>query len=163
MNWPESWLLYALAAAAACFIAIFVIWHFYGLGKAIQTGRARELFSLQLERLEKEFLVQASAGGLPRGLRWTSCEFSSDAEFARERQSGQIVALVSVTVRFEAVEDGDMAGLPAVPIPRQGSAVLRFNKGEWTTRGRVIFNLGPAQVLTHFASDYELLHTRPVA
>ena len=148
-----------LLIPVAGFVALLVAWRFYGLGRAIQAERARELFRLQHERWEKLFFEKAAATGLPRGLRWVGCVFANEVEFARERQTKRTVALVPVTIQFEAVEGGDMEGLPAVPIPRSGSAVLHFIGGEWTTTGRVVFNLLPPQVLDRFASDYEPLHS----
>src|SRR5438876_9943567 len=82
-------------------------------GKGVQTERARELFLLQRERLEAKFVSAASASGKPRGLRWKDCDFESDIELARERATGQLVALVSVTVQVDAIPGRDMEYLPA--------------------------------------------------
>src|SRR5437016_6233847 len=84
------------------------------MGREIQIERARELFALQRERLEAHFLSAASATGKPRGLRWKDCDFDNDMELARDRQSGQLLALVPVTISFEAIEGGDMEGVEAV-------------------------------------------------
>lgn len=149
---PWGWVL-----AAGGVLFPLLAWWFYGLGREIHAARARELFRLQHEHWEKLFLERAAASGLPRGLRWVDCTFAPDVEFARERSTRQVIALVPVTVQFEAVEGGDMEGLPAVPLPRQGTAVLRFERHEWTTAGRVVFNLAPADVLKHFAAEYEPL------
>jgi hypothetical protein len=157
MNWFDPWLLLVPIAGL---LVLLLAWRFYGLGGAIQAERARELFRLQHERIEKAFLAKAASTGLPRGLRWISCDFSHEAEFARERSTRKIVALVAVTVGFEAIEGGDMEGLAAVPLPRHGSAVLHFVRGEWTTDGRVMFNLSPLQVLEQFASNYDPIHGR---
>jgi hypothetical protein len=136
---------------------VVVLWHFYGLGREIRAARARESFRLQHEHLETIVLERASASGIPRGLRWLACRFSSETEFAKERKTGRIVALVAVTVEFQAIEGSDMEGLPAVSLPRQGCAVLQFAHGEWTTTGRVLFNLSPSQVVEKFAHDYTRL------
>jgi hypothetical protein len=63
--------------------------------------------------------------------------------FARERATGQLAALASVTIQFEAVEGGDMEGLPAVGNLRDASAVFFFHRGRWHTAGRAVFNLNP--------------------
>jgi hypothetical protein len=138
-------------------LGMFLLWRFFHLGRVVLAERARESFRLQQERLAALFLDHASKTGSPRGLRWVSCEFEEGVEFARERHSRRIVALVPVTVRFEAVEGGDMEGLPAVPLPRHGTALLNFVNGEWTASGRVLFNLLPRQVLDQFTSEYEPL------
>jgi hypothetical protein len=125
------------------------------LGKEIQVERARELFQLQRERLEAKFVTAASATGKPRGLRWKDCAFEREVELARERQTGQLVALVPVTIQFEAIEGSDMEGLPAVANLRNASAVFFFQRGQWLTVGKTIFNLNPVEVIQHFKNRYE--------
>jgi hypothetical protein len=119
--------------------------------------RARRLFQQQRERLELQFFQAAAASGKPRGLRWKAIDWESGAEFARERASGQLAALVGVTIRFEAVEGSDMEGLPAVGNLRNASAVFFFHKGRWRTTGRTVFNLNPDEALAHFGNQYERL------
>src|SRR5947209_2830702 len=109
------------------------------MGREIQLERARELFALQRERLEAMFLRAAAATGKPRGLRWKDCDFETDLELARDRQSGQLLALVPVTIRFEAVEGGDMEGVEAVGNLRNASAVFFFQRGQWLTVGKAVF------------------------
>lgn len=136
-------------------LGLALVWRFYGMGRAIQAERARESFRLQHERLEKQFFDYASKSGSPRGLRWVSCDFSEQFRIARDKHGGGLVALVVATIQFEAIEGGDMEGLPAVPLPRQGSAVFRFARGEWTTVGRVIFNLTPEQILHDLPHEFQ--------
>jgi hypothetical protein len=125
------------------------------LGREIQAERARELFQLQRERLESDFERAAAASGKPRGLRWASCDWANDVAFARERRTGQLAALVGLTIQFEAIEGSDMEGLPAVGNLREASAVFFFHKGQWHTVGKALFNLGPSAALQHFQSLYE--------
>jgi hypothetical protein len=120
-------------------------------------AHARRLFQQQRERLELQFFQAASASGKPRGLRWKAIDWESGAEFARERASGQLAALVGVTIRFEAVEGSDMEGLPAVGNLRNASAVFFFHRGRWHTTGRTVFNLNPDEALAHFQNQYERL------
>jgi hypothetical protein len=154
MNGLEPWLWLVPVAGL---VLLVVVWRFYRLGREIQAERARESFRLQRERLEQIFLKTAASTGSPRGLRWLSCIFDSEVEFAREKPTGRIVVMVAATIHFEAIEGGDMEGLPAVPLPRQGTAVLSFSRGEWLTSGRVIFNLSPLEALHHFATQYTAL------
>ena len=118
---------------------------------------ARRLFQQQRERLELQFFQAAAASGKPRGLRWKAIDWESGAEFARERATGQLAALVGVTIRFEAVEGSDMEGLPAVGNLRNASAVFFFHRGRWHTTGRTVFNLNPDEALAHFGNQYERL------
>jgi hypothetical protein len=120
--------------------------------------RARQLFQQQRERLELLFFQAAAASGKPRGLRWKAIEWESGVEFARERASGQLAALVGVTIRFEAIEGSDMEGLPAVGILRNASAVFFFHRDRWHTTGKTVFNLNPDEALAHFQHQYERLN-----
>jgi hypothetical protein len=125
------------------------------LGGDIQFERARESFNLQRERLELKFLSAAAATGKPRGLRWKQCIFEGDPAFARDRRTRQLVVLVSVTVKFEAIAGSDMEGLPAVDNLRNASAVFFFHAGQWHTSGKAVFNMNPGEALHHFRNQYE--------
>jgi hypothetical protein len=126
-------------------------------GREVQAERVRELFRLQRERLEAQFLTAAAATGKPRGLRWKDCAFESELELARDRHSGQIVGLVPVTIQFEAIEGGDMEGVAAVSNLRNASAVFFFERGQWKTVGKAVFNMNPGEALEHFKKQYEWL------
>src|SRR6516225_5802678 len=98
---------YWLVPLLAVVVLGILIWMWRPLrafGREVQVERARELFSLQRQRLHDQFLRAAAATGKPRGLRWMECQWENGVEFARDRRSGQIAALVPVTIRFEAVE-----------------------------------------------------------
>ncbi len=123
--------------------------------REVQLERARELFKLQRERLEAQFLAAAAATGKPRGLRWQDCSWDNAVEFVRERATGHIAALVAVTIQFEAVAGGDLEGLPTVAQPRNGSAVFFFQAGHWLTVGQAIFNMSPHEAVARFGHQYE--------
>jgi hypothetical protein len=124
-------------------------------GRSVQVERARELFTLQRELLQQKFYAAAAATGKPRGLRWKECQWERHVEFARDRQSGEIAALVPVTIQFEAVEGGDMEGLPAVNNLRNASAVFFYHRGQWQTVGKAVFNMNPDETILHFKNQYE--------
>jgi hypothetical protein len=119
--------------------------------------RARKLFHLQRERVEHKFFLLAAKSGKPRGLEWTDCEFDDGVSFARERHSGQLQALVGVTVRFKAIEGGGMEENPNVALPRAATAVFQLEGDDWTTAGRVIFNLNPAEAIKHHEQELEVV------
>ncbi len=151
-----EWLWLLPAALLLLSVVLFVLRRpLRSLGKDIQVERARELFLLQRERLEAKFMTAAAATGKPRGLRWKDCSFEHDVELARERHTGQLVALVPVTIQFEAIEGSDMEGLPAVGNLRNASAVFFFHRGQWLTVGKAVFNLNPTEVIQHFKNRYE--------
>jgi hypothetical protein len=150
-----GWIWLVLVVAVVGLLLLLIRRPLRSLGKEIQLERARELFLLQRERLEAKFVTAAAATGKPRGLRWKDCAFEREVELARERQTGQLVALVPVTVQFEAVEGGDMEGLPAVANLRNASAVFFFQRGQWLTVGKAVFNLNPVEVIQHFKNRYD--------
>jgi hypothetical protein len=121
--------------------------------------RAREQFCEERDRLYADFFAAASNSGKPRGLRWkaldwTPAEGLPEPTFARDRNTGDIVALVPVTIRFEAIPGSDMEGLPAVGNLRNASAVFFYRRGAWHASGRAVFNLNPDEALAHFKDQF---------
>lgn len=150
----EQWLMLGLIPAGV--VVLVLAWRpLRRLGRGIQAERAQELFSLQQERLRVNFLKAAAATGKPRGLRWKDCSFDGPMALVRDRRSGQLLALVPVAIQFEAVEGGDMEGLPAVGNIRNASAVFFFQGGQWHTVGKAVFNLNPDEAILHFDKLYE--------
>src|SRR5208283_2926770 len=151
-----EWLWLVLGLLVLGGIGAVIYWRPLRLfSQEIQSERARELFQLQRERLEQMFFSAASVSGKPRGLRWKQCLFDGNLELARDRQSKQIIALLPVTISFEAVEGGDMEGVEAVGNLRNASAVFFLDRGQWQTAGKAVFNLNPDEALVHFKNQYE--------
>ncbi len=144
------WLALILAALAAL-VALIVLLRPRGVPVAF----ARAQFERHRTALQAQFFDAASRSGKPRGLRWTRCEWGPAVEFARDRRTGQLLALAGVTISFEAIPGGDMEGLPAVGNLRNASAVFAFDGLHWTTNGRAVFNLNPDEAIQHFGSQYE--------
>ena len=131
---------------------LFIRWRM--LPRVQSPAQARARFEQQRESLQSAFFQAASSSGKPRGLRWKECQWNDQIELVREKQTGQLHALVGVTISFEAIEGGDMEGVEAVGHLRDASAVFYFD-GEWKTAGRVVFNLMPADAVEHFKGNYE--------
>jgi hypothetical protein len=119
--------------------------------------RLQKDFHREREHLEAHFVKRAGASGRPRGLAWTDCDFADDVVYTRDRKSGELSALVAVTIHFEAVEGGGMEEVEFVRAPRDATAVFRVDRGRWTTDGRAVMNLNPTETLRHFQSDLELV------
>src|SRR5581483_4495772 len=82
-------------------VAALVIWRpMRRLGRELVVARARESFRLQRERLEAKFFDAAAATGKPRGLRWKECQFEDTMDLVRDRRTGELLALVPVTIAF---------------------------------------------------------------
>ncbi len=118
---------------------------------------ARKEFHLRREWLEAHFLKLASDSGKPRGLAWAECDFQDGVAFARERHTGHLRALVGVTISFEALEGGGMEDNPNVGNLRAATAIFRFDGIEWTTDGRAIFNLNPAEAIKYYENELEFV------
>jgi hypothetical protein len=145
----QLWIIVAVAVVAAA--ALIVGW------RRLRARRARDRqrsaiaqFDAQRPTLETEFLAAAAATGKPRGLRWVKCRLDGPTTFAVDRVSGELYALVGVTVSFEAIEGGGMEDVAAVGNLRAATAVFIHRDDRWTTDGRVVFNLDPAGTLNHY-------------
>lgn len=125
-----------------------------------QLRSAVAAFEGRLPALADEFHAAASATGKPRGLRWKSCDFGDSAQFAIDRVSDELYALAPVTISFEAVEGGGMEEVEAVGNLRTASAVFVHRDGDWTTDGRAVFNLEPAEAIKHY--DQSLRPLEPI-
>jgi hypothetical protein len=123
--------------------------------REIRTERARELFRLQRERLEAKFFDLAAKSGKPRGLRWVDAEWQDSVSYVRDRRSGEIAALVGITVRFEAIPGGGMEENPNVSNLRDATALFNYQRGQWSTNGRALFNMSPDGALNRYHDQYE--------
>jgi hypothetical protein len=118
---------------------------------------ARKQFAFRREWLEAHFLTLAGKSGRPRGLEWSDGEFDNDVAFARDRVSGELRALVGVTISFAAIEGGGMEDVEAVGDLRAATAVFRFDGNEWTTDGRAVFNLNPTETIQWYQNELEIV------
>jgi hypothetical protein len=150
-------LLLIAAAVVACMVigVLLALRPLRGFGRQVRVERARESFRLHRDGLQAKFIQAAQATGKPRGLNWKDCQFESQVEFVRDKKTGDIAALVGVTIAFEAEVGGDMEGNPNVDNLRNASAVFFFHKGRWNTVGRAVFNMNPPEAIEHFKNQYE--------
>jgi hypothetical protein len=151
-----------LLVYAALAIAVAVLLVVFFLIGATDPVRARKMFAQQRDLLQREFFQAASDSGKPRGLHWKALDWTvsdtlPEPMLAREKGTGTVVALVPVTIQFEAIAGSDMEGLPAVGNLRNASAVFYYRRGRWTTSGKAIFNLNPDEALVRFKDQYEPL------
>jgi hypothetical protein len=123
--------------------------------RARRSERAIRKFRLHREQLEAQFFRRAASLGKPRDLRWLECDWLDSVTFGRDIQSGMLTAFVAVNIRFEAIEGGDMEGLEAVGMVRDAAALFHYHRGQWGTGGRALFNMNPADALTHFRGQIE--------
>jgi hypothetical protein len=144
-------LMAGLGMAAWC----YALWHRRRLDRA-RLCLAKELFHRRREWLEADFLSLASAGGKPRSLVWSGCDFANEVAFARDRSSGQLRALVAVTVSFTPSESGGLDDFRSETTHRAATSVFRFDGQRWTTDGRAVFNLNPEETIRRYRHELEL-------
>ena len=123
----------------------------------LELDQRRLGFMLERESLQESYFNEAAASGKPRGLDWANCDFEPGVTFARDRNNGQLRALVGVTIAFEATEGGDMEDVEAVGNLRAATAVFIHDGQVWSTAGRTIFNLDPVEAISHFGHELESL------
>jgi hypothetical protein len=139
----------------ALFFVGMILWRRLSGQRRRNLQNARQLFYRRREWLEAEFLKLASQSGRPRGLAWTNCDFENGVQFAKDRASGQLRALVAVTIGFAAIEGGGMEDVEAVGDLRAATAVFHFDGQNWRTTGRALFNLNPSQAIHHYRHELE--------
>jgi hypothetical protein len=152
------WVLVGSAAVAAAVAATALVLHsLFATCRRRRFDKARDAFRRQREWLEADFLSVAGRAGMPRGLRWKDCDFCDEVTFARDRETGRVAAFVAVTISFEAVEGGGMEDVEAVGNLRSATAVFHYDDTKWTTQGRAIMNLEPAEAIQRFERTLELM------
>ena len=152
------WYLIAAGIGAISLCALLAVWRpMRSAVRENQLARLRKDFHRKREWLEARFFDLASRSGKPRGLDWTGCDFENDVLYARDRRSGELSALVGVTISFEAVDGGGMEDVEAVSNLRAATAVFRVERGHWATDGRAIFNLNPSEAVRYFQDNLEMV------
>jgi len=118
---------------------------------------ARELFHRRREWLEADFLSLAATSGKPRTLAWNGCDFANEVAFARDRHTGQLCALVAVTIGFSPADANGDDDILAGFAERSATSVFRFDGVRWNTDGRAVFNLNPTETIRHYSHELELV------
>jgi hypothetical protein len=149
--------LWIIVGTIAAGLVGAILWPLFDGRRRRQLETARKLFHQRREWLEAKFFQLASSSGKPRGLRWKDCDFSDDVTYARDRQAGTLTAFVAVTLSFEAIEGGGMEHVEAVGNLRAATAVFQYSAGQWSTQGRAIMNLEPAEAIQRFHRALELV------
>ncbi|MEZ6124076.1 MAG: hypothetical protein R3C49_13000 [Planctomycetaceae bacterium] len=100
-------------------------------------------FDAQRQILQDQLFSIAADSGKPRGLRWKHCEWLDSRTVVRDPSNNMLTLFQAVNVSFEAIEGGDMDGVEAVSMVRDGCGVFHFHRGRWGTGGRILFNMTP--------------------
>ena len=117
-------------------------------------NQAQADFRAQREQLEAKFFDLASQSGKPRDLRWLGCDWGDGVRYAVETRSGLLSAFVSINIRFEAVEGGDMEDVEAVGLLRDAAALFHYQHGVWGTGGRALFNMNAEDAIDRLQGQF---------
>lgn len=147
----SMWIWIPLASLAA--VLIVGLWLLLRLGPPGQV--VQKILHDRMASLQEEHFQLCAASGKPRGLRWSRIEWSDDYQMARDRKSGMWIAFVGTTIQFEAIEGSEMEGHSEVGHLRTATAVFFFDRGDWRTSGRMLFNMQPEDAIAQFAQQYE--------
>ena len=152
---------HALKVLAVGLLVVFIAQLLWRRWRAAQQQAKRQLATLEFadvrEQLQRDFLQAAAATGKPRGLSWKDCQLHDGQLFATDRANGDLYALVGATIRFEAIAGGGMEDVEAVGNLRCATAIFVHRTGQWSTDGRVAFNLEPAQALERYQESLQPL------
>lgn len=126
-------------------------------GASSGSKRMLQAFESQRQQLQEQFFTAAAESGKPRGLKWIGCDWLSSYSLVHDAESEMFTLFCGVNISFEAIEGGDMEGIEAVSMIRDGSAVFHAQGGRWGTGGRVLFNVVPQTAATIAAPGQPVL------
>jgi hypothetical protein len=152
----EVWWV-VIAAVGVLAVVSYVFWSARPVSRLSRFAQARRSFHAQREGLEAKFIRLAASRAKPNAPRWADCNFADDVAYVRSRSTGELAALVAVTI---ATEDRDRAfrgSADAVGNLLAGTAVFRFDGTHWGTDGRAILNLSPSEAIRHYHDDLEMV------
>jgi hypothetical protein len=140
-------------------------WRWLPLRRAMPASRLAEMrrdFHRQRERLEAKFVQLGSYPTNRETPRWIDCDFEDDVAFARNRATGELTALVGVTIEIEDLDDRSAKLGDAVSNRRAATALFRYHGSRWQTDGRAIFNFTPDEAIRFYQRDLEMIgHETP--
>lgn len=147
-------LIAIVVGAAVAAATVVVVRPLIRRSRRARLQRAVRRFRFDREHLEAKFFELAAQSGKPRGLRWLACDWQNSVRFARDVRSGLLTAFVSVEVRFEAEEGGDMEDVAAVGTVRDACALFHWDGQHWGTGGRALFNMDADSAVTRLEGQY---------
>ena len=155
MPGPWWWIPVGLAVVAA--VLALLRRPMRNVARDARLSQARKGFHQQRERLEEKFIRLAGAHAGVESPRWTDCDFDDGVWYVRNRSTGELSALVAVTVALERVGQAPASAGEMMRNLRAGTAVFRFDRDHWETDGRVILNLSPSEAIRAYQNDLEMV------
>lgn len=105
----------------------------------VRMACARDLFHQQREWLEARFLSSITRVGSDEALRWESAHWHDEVLWARDRQTGQLLALVCVHFEPRIFDPPTLR--------RHATALFEFRKGRWHAEGKRLDELRPDEAI----------------
>ncbi|NLE36693.1 MAG: hypothetical protein GX621_01560 [Pirellulaceae bacterium] len=175
MGGPLAFLVAGVVALVV--LGIFLAAHPVGRWRGPRLDEAQRLFRLQREQLEAKFIDLAQVAPSRGTPRWLDCEFDDEVTYVRNRRTGQLAAFVGVMVILPGggpIDDRSRSrvkdaifyqdrSIPTMGVVRSATAVFTFADRRWTTDGRVVFNLSPAETANFYQHDLKIVGQEPAA
>ena len=152
-----GWVIVIGMIAAAVVIGPWLAGRFAARRRKELRAQARNTFRQRREWLEAKFFDLAATSGKPRGFSWADCDFQDEVSYVVDRGSGDLLAMVGVTVRFQAAKEDGLEQDVTSGVSYAATAVFRFSGGGWMTDGRAIFNLEPGEAIRYFRGTLDVL------
>lgn len=147
-----------LAVVLLLFVLAGFVWK--PARKVYSRARLREAkrsFHRCRERLEARFVRLATAKFSDHDI-WLDCDFDDDVVYVRHRETGEMSALVGVSIRFDQphlLHDDAPFG------DRRAVAWFRFDGRQWQATERPLMNLTPGEAIERLGGQLELLGYEP--
>jgi len=100
--------------------------------------RGRALFRQQREWLEARFLKALAVDDPHEAIRWDDAQWLDEVHWARDRQTGRLLALTGVEFDVNPFDDG---------VIRHATALFEYRKGRWVADGKHVDALRPGEAL----------------
>jgi hypothetical protein len=149
------WILLGVVAVAA---GAALAWRpLRAAAREARFTQAKRDFHKQREWLEAKLIRLASTHVKPDSPRWADCDFDDAVAYVRHRATGELSALVGITVAMERIGHSPASASDLISNLRAGTAVFRFDAGHWETDGKVLLNLSPSEAIRFYQNDLEIV------
>jgi hypothetical protein len=134
--WWFIWGVILPACLAACYIVLRRLSR--GLPATAKVERAREHFRYRREWLEAHFLSLLEREDPIERLRWEDASWHDEVVWARDRQTGRLLALIGVHFGAEGFEP-----IPELHGPQHATVIFEYAHGRWRSDGRRLDQIYP--------------------
>ncbi len=134
-----GWMIWALLLPLCLLVAWLLVRRWLLHTRLVRVERAYLDFRLRRESLEARFLNILGKLDPFERLSWENAQWQDDVVWARDRQSGRLLALVGVHFENDPILD-----LPDHP-PRRSTVLFEHHRGTWRCEGRHLDEIYPQE------------------